>query len=98
MGKIRSENGEKKGFSTASTAIPLVFTWLTPILESVIFHKHCHISMLKNPRTKRILSVSLLILGGLLIFLAPEDIWIGAVLFALGVGVELAGLVLGHRN
>ena len=54
--------------------------------------------MLKNPRTKRILSVSLLILGGLLIFLAPEDIWIGAVLFALGVGVELAGLVLGHRN
>jgi hypothetical protein len=47
--------------------------------------------MLNNPRTKRILSVSLLILGGVLIFLAPEDIWIGVVLFAIGLGIEVAG-------
>lgn len=31
-------------------------------------------------------------------FLAPENIWIGALLFVLGVGVEIAGLVLGHRK
>ena len=54
--------------------------------------------MIKNPRTKRAISLSLLILGGVLIFLAPEDIWIGVVLFALGLGIEIAGLVLGHRR
>ena len=56
------------------------------------------IAMIKNPRTKRILSISLLSLGGILMFLAPEDIWIGAILFALGLVVEIAGLVLGHRK
>ena len=49
-------------------------------------------------RTKRFLSVSLMILGGILMFFAPENIWIGALLFILGIGVELAGLVLGHRD
>ena len=54
--------------------------------------------MIHNRRTRRILSVSLLILGGVLMFLAPQDIWIGAVLFTLGVVVEIAGLVLGHNK
>jgi hypothetical protein len=54
--------------------------------------------MITNPRTKRILSISLLVLGGMLMFFAPENIWIGAILFTLGVGVEIAGLVLGHRD
>ena len=49
-------------------------------------------------RTKRLLSVVLLILGGVLMFFAPENIWIGAILFALGLGLEIAGLVLGHRK
>ncbi|WP_177186892.1 hypothetical protein [Nitrosospira briensis] len=54
--------------------------------------------MIRNPRTRRFLSVVLLILGGILMFFAPENIWIGAVLFALGLGLEIAGLVLGHRK
>ena len=54
--------------------------------------------MIRNPRTKRLLSVPLLILGGLLMFFAPENIWMGALLFLLGVGVEIAGLVLAHRD
>ena len=54
--------------------------------------------MIRNRRTRRLLSVVLLILGGMLMFFAPENIWIGAVLFALGVGLEIAGLVLGHRK
>ncbi|SOD41644.1 hypothetical protein [Nitrosovibrio sp. Nv4] len=49
-------------------------------------------------RTKRVLSISLLVLGGILMFFAPENIWIGAVIFALGLCVEIAGLVLGHRK
>ncbi|HEU4854664.1 MAG TPA: hypothetical protein VFS89_05160 [Nitrosospira sp.] len=47
-------------------------------------------------RTKRLLSVVLLILGGMLMFFAPENIWIGALLFGLGLGLEIAGLVLRH--
>ena len=54
--------------------------------------------MIKNPRSKRILSISLLVLGGVLIFLAPENAWIGVILLVLGLGVEMAGLVLGHRR
>lgn len=54
--------------------------------------------MIKNPRRRRLLSVSLLILGGVLMFLAAENVWIGAVVFALGIGVEIAGLVLGHAD
>ncbi|MCX7184726.1 MAG: hypothetical protein NTW90_05760 [Nitrosospira sp.] len=54
--------------------------------------------MIKNPRSKRILSISLLVLGGVLIFLAPENAWIGLVLLVLGLGVEIAGVVLGHRK
>lgn len=54
--------------------------------------------MIRNLRTKRFLSVTLLILGGVLMFLAPENIWIGALIFALGIGVEIVGLVLGHRK
>ncbi|ARO88100.3 hypothetical protein EBAPG3_010125 [Nitrosospira lacus] len=60
--------------------------------------KRVFAAMIRNPRTKRILSVSLLILGGVLMFLAPENIWIGILLFALGIGVEIVGLVLGHRK
>ncbi len=54
--------------------------------------------MIRNPRSKRLLSIPLLILGGLLMFLAPENIWMGAILFILGIAVEIAGLVLAHRD
>jgi hypothetical protein len=54
--------------------------------------------MIANPRTKRKLSLSLLVLGGLLIFLAPENIWVGTVLFGLGIAVEIAGAVLRQRS
>jgi hypothetical protein len=57
-----------------------------------------HFSMIRNSRTRRFLSVLLVILGGVLMFLAPENIWIGAVFFGLGAGVEIAGLALGHRK
>jgi hypothetical protein len=50
--------------------------------------------MSRSRRTKRFLSVFLLIVGGILMFLAPENIWIGAILFMLGLALEIAGLVL----
>ena len=53
--------------------------------------------MIRNPRTRRILSVVLMALGGLLLFLAPEDIWIGTLLLGLGVALEVAGTLM-HRG
>lgn len=52
--------------------------------------------MIKNRRRRRILSFGMILLGGLLIFLAPDDVWIGIVLALLGVGVEVAGILLAH--
>lgn len=54
--------------------------------------------MIKNPRTRRILSLALLILGGVMLFLAPAEMWAGAILVALGIALEIAGAVLRHRE
>lgn len=54
--------------------------------------------MIKNPRTRRILSLGLLMLGGLMLFLAPPNEWAGAVLVALAVALEIVGAVLGRRK
>ncbi len=51
--------------------------------------------MRKRPR--RILAGFLVVLGGVLIFLAPE-MWVGLVLLALGVAIELAGIALEHKT
>jgi len=55
-------------------------------------------AMIKNPRTRRILSLGLLILGGLILLLAPANVWAGAVLVVLAIALEIAGAVLGHRK
>lgn len=52
--------------------------------------------MIHNVRTRRALALVLVVLGGVLLFLAPEDIWIGAVLVALGIVLEVVGATLGH--
>jgi Na+/phosphate symporter len=48
--------------------------------------------------SKRILSVIFLILGAVLIFFVPENTWIGVALLFLGIGIEIAGLVLRHNK
>jgi hypothetical protein len=54
--------------------------------------------MIKNRRRRRLLSFGMIVLGGLLIFLAPDDVWIGIVLALLGVGIELGGIMLSHSD
>lgn len=54
--------------------------------------------MLKYSHWRRALSVGLVVLGGMLIFLAPANVWIGAVLAILGIVIELIAFGLGHRN
>jgi hypothetical protein len=54
--------------------------------------------MMRSPRNRRALSLTLMVLGGLLIFLAPVNVWVGVIFVAIGIAVEVAGLILGHRN
>jgi len=53
--------------------------------------------MIKNPRTRRTIAVILIVLGAILMFLAPE-VWQGALLLALGVVLELFGIALEHKD
>lgn len=54
--------------------------------------------MLKQLHRRRALSVSLIVLGGVLIFLAPEDVWIGAVLAILGIAIEVIAFKLARHG
>jgi uncharacterized membrane protein YccC len=53
--------------------------------------------MIKNPRIRRTIAVIMVVLGGVLMFLAPE-IWQGALLLAAGVALELFGIALKHNT
>lgn len=54
--------------------------------------------MIKNPRTRRSVSLALIIVGGILIFLAPDDIWVGVLLLGFGVSLELVGALMKRRS
>lgn len=54
--------------------------------------------MIDNPRTRRVLSAVLILVGAVLIFLAPDDAWIGAVLAGLGFAIEGVAVALVHRG
>ncbi|MHB1215242.1 MAG: hypothetical protein ACYCY9_09665 [Thiobacillus sp.] len=53
--------------------------------------------MLRKRRTRRVLALFLVVLGGLLMYLAPE-VWGGLAVLALGVAVELAGIALERKT
>ncbi len=53
--------------------------------------------MLRKRRSRRVLAIFLMMLGGVLMYLAPE-IWAGLVVLAVGVVVELAGIALERRD
>jgi hypothetical protein len=52
--------------------------------------------MMKNPRTRRTIAVIMVVLGAILMFLAPEA-WPGELLLILGIAVELAGIALEQK-
>lgn len=52
--------------------------------------------MIKNPRTRRVSAVIMVVLGAALMILTPEA-WPGALLLILGVALELFGITLEHR-
>ena len=52
--------------------------------------------MIRNPRIRRATAAIMMVAGAILMFLAPE-VWQGALLFALGVVLELVGITLEHK-
>lgn len=52
--------------------------------------------MLRKQRSRRVLAMILVVLGGVLMVLAPE-IWAGLVVLALGVVIEVAGIALERK-
>lgn len=52
--------------------------------------------MIRNARMRRASAAIMMILGAIMMFLAPE-VWQGALLFALGVVLELVGIALEHK-
>lgn len=52
--------------------------------------------MIKNPRTRRRLSLGLLAAAGALFLLAPENAWISVIFAAFGVLLEVFGVKMGH--
>ncbi len=52
--------------------------------------------MIRNRRIRRATAVIMMGAGAILMFLAPE-VWQGALLFALGVVLELVGITLEHK-
>jgi Na+/phosphate symporter len=54
--------------------------------------------MIKNPRIRRTISIILLIVGGIFMFLAPQNAWIGFVLVGIGLLLEFISYGLRHDN
>ncbi len=52
--------------------------------------------MIKNQRTRRTIAAITIVLGAVLMLLAP-NVWPGAVLFVSGIVLELAGIALEHK-
>jgi hypothetical protein len=47
---------------------------------------------------RRVLSAGLAVLGAVVIFLAPDHIWIGGVMAAGGVAIELFAILIAHKG
>lgn len=52
--------------------------------------------MIRNPRARRASAMIMVVLGVILMLLAPE-VWQGALLLVLGVVLELVGIALEHK-
>ena len=54
--------------------------------------------LIKNKRVRRGVGLALVIAGGLLMWLAPEEAGVGVFLLAAGVLLEIVGIALERRD
>ena len=52
--------------------------------------------MMRKRRSRRFVAISLVVLGGALLYLAPQG-WIGLALLVMGIVVELVGITLERK-
>ena len=50
-----------------------------------------------RPRTRRVIALTMVVLGAILMFLAPEE-WPGELILLLGVALEVVGIALEHKR
>ena len=53
--------------------------------------------MLRKKWHRRAVAFALIVLGGTLMFFAPE-VWVGVLMMVLGVAVEMIGITLDHKS
>jgi membrane-anchored protein YejM (alkaline phosphatase superfamily) len=66
------------------------------IVLQVTVKDHSKTKMIKNQRIRRTIAAILVVLGAILMLLAPE-VWPGALLFVSGIVLELAGIALERK-
>lgn len=54
--------------------------------------------LIKNKRLRRGIGLALVLVGGLLMWLAPEEAGVGVFLLAAGVLLEIVGIALERRD
>jgi hypothetical protein len=54
--------------------------------------------LIRNKAVRRATGVALVVLGGALMWLAPEEALFGVLLLAAGIALEVVGITLEHRN
>jgi len=54
--------------------------------------------MIRNVRVRRIVATCIAAAGGALLLLAPQNAWLGIVLIALGLALEVIGMNLRHKD
>jgi len=54
--------------------------------------------LIKNKRMRRGIGLVLVVAGGLLMWLAPEEAGVGVFLLGAGVLLEIVGITLEHRD
>jgi membrane-bound ClpP family serine protease len=57
---------------------------------------HSKTEMIKNQHIRRTIAAILIVLGAILMLMAPE-VWPGALLFVSGIVLELAGIALERK-
>lgn len=54
--------------------------------------------MTRHSQLRRAFSVVAMVAGAILIFLAPNNAWVGIAMILLGVAIELLGIILKHPH
>lgn len=69
-------------------------------MRFTVFERFCTgvTVMIRNKAARRATGVSLVVVGGALMWLAPQEALFGVMLLAAGIALELVGITLEHGD